>query len=175
VNLEPISLETNRMLGLVLLHARRYEEAIEQFQATLELDPRYYIIHVYLSFVHWAKGRYPEARRAAEQARSLAPGEPLCEALLGWALAVTGERAAAVRILDELRERRLRGYCSAVLIGWVHSGLGQPEEAFRWFETAIEDRDLMVVTLGVFPLADPLRTDPRFQQLLLKIGLPHGR
>ncbi len=171
VDLEPVSLETNRMLGLVLLLAQRYQEAIVQCQATLELDPHYYYSHLCLALVYGTQGRYPEARKAAAQAVELAPGEPVCEATLGWVLAAAGERAAATRILDELTARRLRGYCSALLIGWIHSGLGQAEEALRWIETAVEDRDPLVAALRVFPLAGSLCATPSLQRLLGKTGL----
>jgi serine/threonine-protein kinase len=171
VSLDPVSLEAKRELAVTLLFARRYEEAADQCRRALELESNFYPIHAILALVCGVQGRYQEARRAAEQARSLAPGEPMCEAFLGWALGAAGERAQATAILDEVMKRRREAYFPASLVSMIHLGLGDPNAAYLWVETAFEERDPQLLCFAASAAADPLLPDLRFRELLRKIGL----
>ena len=135
------------------------------------MESHFYPIHCILALVCGVQGRHQEARRAAEQARSLAPGEPLCEGVLGWALGLGGERAQATAILDEALKRRRETYFPASMVSWIYVGLGDLNAAYLWAETAFEERDPRLLSFAASAPADPLRADLRFRELLRKIGL----
>ena len=174
LKLDPVSPEANRMLGQVLFYARRYDEAIDCLRKAQELAPAYWVLEFYLGEVYSAKGQYTDALQAAEQALSLAPAEPLCLALFGYVNAKIGRHAEARETLEKFRQWRSRTYFSPVMIHWIHLGLGQNEQALDWLETAVEDRDPLCTVSKVSPFVDPLRSEPRFQKLLRKMGFDAG-
>ncbi len=90
---------------------------------------------------------------------------------LAYTYAVMGRRDEALEILHELTALSNRQYVSSVFFVWIHIGLEAIDEAFQWFEKAVEARDFMLLSIPVFSWWDPLRSDPRFKVLLKKMGL----
>ena len=90
----------------------------------------------------------------------------------GHALAVSGDKAGAQKILADLKQLAQRRYVPAIYFAVLQVGLGEQDAAFTWFDKAYRERNDRLVYLGVDPLADPLRSDPRFAKLLSQIGLP---
>ena len=98
--------------------------------------------------------------------------ETLPRAALGHAYALAGKRAEAQRVLDDLLALSKQRFVSPYDISLVHLGLGEKDKAFEWLQKAVAERVGLLVYLKVDPLFDPLRSDPRFQDLLRRMGLP---
>jgi serine/threonine-protein kinase len=171
VKLEPVSVETNVYLALILTFARRYEEAIAQCRKTLELDPNHYVSLVWLGLAYAGLGKYREAVEACEQGHALAPGYPMPTGFLAWVCALAGRTAEARAVLAGLLRRRTEAYFSPTILAWIYAGLGEADEAFHWLDTAYEERDGLLVVVKAVLFFDPLRMDPRFQELLRKMRL----
>jgi Tfp pilus assembly protein PilF len=167
--LDPLSLVINSLVGWVFLQARRYDEAIEQLRQTLAMDPSFAFAHFALGRAYMEKRMYPEA--IAEFRAGLASGDPRFIASLGYAYAVSGRQAEARKILDELLARSKRGYFPSWTIAMIYIGLGDKDRAFEWFGKAVEERGENTVWLKIGPLYDPLRSDPRFADLLRRLNL----
>src|SRR2546425_983990 len=128
----------------------------------------------------------PSGRRGKSRRQShtffLAPAAPetiprlgeetLPRAALGHAYALAGKRAEAQRVLDDLLALSKQRFVSPYDISLVHLGLGEKDKAFEWLQKAVAERVGLLVYLKVDPLFDPLRSDPRFQDLLRRMGLP---
>jgi tetratricopeptide (TPR) repeat protein len=151
--------------------ARRYDQAIEQYQKTLELDPRFAWAHYMLGVAYAQKGMYAEAVPTVERAWSLEES-PVILAGLGYTLAKSGQRAQALKVLDQLQELSKERPIAAYDIATVYAGLGDKEQAFAWLDRAYEDRDLWMPLLGVDPTLDNLHSDPRFAELLRRMNFP---
>jgi tetratricopeptide (TPR) repeat protein len=127
--------------------------------------------HAGLGFAYAAKGMYREALPEFEKYSELDRGTPRSIAYLEYVLARLNERSQALRALDELRELSKRRYVSSAAFAPIYMGLGDKDQAFTCLEKAYEERARLPM-LNIEPIWDPLRTDPRFQDLLRRIGLP---
>ena len=170
-DLDPLSLTVNAGLGWVHYFSRRYDEAIQRFQKTLELDPDYVFMYWFLGQALLGQGRTEEAVSAFRRGLDRSGGHPGMAAYLGHACARAGREVEAVRLLTELEARAHDTYVPSDYLGVVCLGLGQTDRAFEWLDKACDERALHLVFLGVDPLFDSLRSDPRFVDLLRTIGL----
>ena len=169
IELDPLSLVINTDLGNTLYRARRYDDAIAQMRKTLEMDPGFYYAHWNLGSALAAKGALGPAIEEYQKARSL-NDDPSMLGLLGRALAVSGNRTEAMKILEQLNTISKERYVSAYSFALIHLGLGDKDEALRYLEKAYEDRaGELLRYIRVDPLLDPLRGDPRFEALVRKI------
>jgi TolB-like protein/Flp pilus assembly protein TadD len=167
---DPISRAHMGFLGLIFYWARRYDEAITQCKKTLEIDPNYSNALWFLALSLEKKGELPEAIAKLEKAVSLSDG-PHYRAALGRAYALGGERPKALAILDELKALSERRYVSPFDVGVVYMGLGDLASTFQWLEEAYEQRVFRMIDLTM-PTFDSLRSDPRWRDLVRRIGLP---
>ncbi len=165
---DPVSLSINWSLGVMFYFARRYDEAIKQFQTTLEMDPNHTMAHFHLGRSYFQKGMHEEAI-AEIQKGMLFTGGSLSSAL-GYAYATTGRRAEAEKILRGLKERSKRHHVSLFEMAQVYIGLGEKDLAFEWLERAYEERSERMTWLKVDPWLDSIRSDPRFTDLLRRVG-----
>ena len=172
LQLDPLSLLFDTVLGWVFHFARQYDRAIEQCRKTLELDPNFPMAHWQLGRAWEQKGMFKEAIPAFRKAVTLSGASPVCVAGLGHAYALVGKRAEAVKILDELRNLSKRRYVSSYFMASVCAGLGETERAFQWLEEAHGERPFWLIFLNVEPTFDSLRSDPRFQDLVRHVALP---
>ncbi len=170
--LDPLSLIINANLGEVLYYAGRSDEAIRQQLRTVDLDPDFYIAHFNLGQAYRKAGMFDKAIAEFERARALSGNNPFPLASLGAAYGFSGRKADAERVLKELREISKRGYVSPFLLAAVYVGLGEKEQAIKWLEKAYEERDSLLPWIKVSPTFDSLRSEPRFQDLVRRIGLP---
>jgi serine/threonine protein kinase/Tfp pilus assembly protein PilF len=170
--LDPLSVVISASVGWLLYYARRFDEAIEQSRKTLEMDPNFALAHLWLGWAYEQTGRYKEASEEAKKAVTLSGGSPYYRASLGHAYAQSGMKVEAEKILEELNEVPQRMYVSPYFLAEIYTGLGENEEAFRWLERAYEERANLLVFLKVEPKVDPLRSDPRFQDLLRRMNFP---
>ncbi len=167
--LDPLSLILNANIGRILYQARRYDAAIEQCRKTLELDPNFGPAHFFLGWAYTQKGALEEALQELRLGASLIGTSNMGLGDIGHVLALAGHRAEATRVLKDLLERSKHTYVSARDIAIIYVGLGNRAEAIRWLDKAYEDGEGMK-ELMVEPRFDPLRSDPRFQDLMRRIG-----
>lgn len=167
--LDPLSRLARADEGRALYYGRRYDEAIAVFEETLQDGPNF-VAYLYAGLAHAAKGELDRAVATLEAGRDAYPRISTASALLGYAYGRAGRTAAARRVLRELLAARERGTpVAAIDVAALHVGLGQPDEALTWLETAMADRDWQIVFLGTEPIFDPLRSDPRFRDLLSSV------
>ena len=171
LELDPISPLLNSALGEAYYHARQFDVTIEQNKKALELDPTYAIALVNIGRAYEQMGMHPQARAAFQKILTAAPEDPAILSLMGHEYAVSGDKANANGILAKLAAVATKKYVPAVYFAVIYTGLNQKDDAFRWLDKAYEERCEYLVYLGSEPLADPLRDDPRFSQLLRRLGL----
>ena len=170
--LDPVSLVKLTGLAQVLLMARRYDEALGECRRALEMDPNLGFAHWLLGLTYIYKGSYEPAILALQKSIPLSGDSPDESASLAHAYALSGRRAEARKILEELKQQAKSKYISPGTIADVYGALGDKDQAFALFDKAYEERDNMVILLKVEPIFDPLRSDPRFANLLRRVGFP---
>jgi serine/threonine-protein kinase len=171
VDLDPLSLEANTGLGRILYLARRYDEAIEQLRKTTDLDSNYFLAVTFVACALEQKGELPEAIQEFHKAALL--GDPeYAVAELGRGYALSGNPADAQKVVGGLAEQWKRNHIGAYNIATIYAALGEKDRAFAWLDKAYEDRSFYLTSLKVDPEMDTLRSDPRFKDLLRRVGLP---
>jgi tetratricopeptide (TPR) repeat protein len=172
LELDPLSLAINTQLGVAYYYAREYRRAAEQLRKTLELDPRYPMAYIYLG---QCLDQLEEFERAiAEFQKGLqAVEDPWLSASLIHAYGRAGRRMEAKKELTKLLENSKTKVVSPYLLAMAYAGLDEKAKALRWLETAYRERANWIPYLKVDPELDNLRTDPRFADLLRRVGLPH--
>ena len=169
--LNPLSPALNLALGYRFYYAHRYPEAIDQIQKTLAMDARFVPAHVYLGRSYEQKGTYSEAVAEMRKAFDLSEGDTNELAALGHSYALSRQDAEAKKILDQLKERSQQTYVQPSLIAVIQLALGDKNQAFDWLQKAYEDRSAGLLYLKVDPAFDGVRSDPRFVDLLRRVGL----
>jgi adenylate cyclase len=172
LELDPLNTFLNTDLAFFLQWARRYEDAITQIRKTLELDPNNGFAHSVLGWCLIWKGSKAEARAEFQTATTL-DDLPWYVGSLGYACAVSGDRAKAEQVLRELEELAKQRYVSPANRATVYLGLGENEKALDWLEKAYEDRDPIFWWIKGDQLYDSVRNEPRFKALLKKLGPEH--
>jgi tetratricopeptide (TPR) repeat protein len=161
-------------LTLMFESQDRHELASVQLRTAMELDPASAAARNALGIYECNRGEREKAIASLEKAIALAPDDPLILADLGYCHAITGSRDEAQRLLGELEEWSDREYVDPVSLARLHASLGEKEEAFALLERAYELRSHSLPKIALDARFDPLRSDPRFQDLLRRIGLPQS-
>jgi len=169
-NLDPLSLIINADLAELLVLAHSYDESIRQSRKTIEMDPNFALAHNQLAQAYLQKHMNHEAVAELEKAAQLSGRSPTVIANLARAYAGSGKRNEAVKLLNDLKKRSSPGYSRASEIAVIYASLGDSDQAMSWLEKSYEERFNPGVLLR--PGFDPLRSDPRFQNLVRRIGLP---
>jgi TolB-like protein/tetratricopeptide (TPR) repeat protein len=170
LELDPASLTINTSMGSRLYWARRYDQAIEQLRKTLELDSNYYSARLDIGDIYAQKGLYTETIAELSKAMELS-ADDRSRVSLGYIYGVSGQKSEAQRMLTELQEKSRQRYVSPIHFAIIHTGLGEKDRAFAWLEKAYRNRSDGLQFLKAEPKFDSLRTDPRFADLLRRIGL----
>ena len=170
-NLDPLSLIINADLAELLVLAHSYDESIRQSRKTIEMDPNFALAHNQLAQAYLQKHMNDEAVAELQKAAELSGGSPTIMANLARAYAASGKRSEAIKLLDDLKKRSNPIYSHGLEIAVVYAALGDTDQAMNWLEKGYEERFNPGVLLR--PGFDPLRSDPRFEDLVHRIGLPH--
>jgi TolB-like protein/DNA-binding winged helix-turn-helix (wHTH) protein/Flp pilus assembly protein TadD len=169
-NLDPLSLNINSDLAELLLIAHFPDESIQQSRKTIDMDPAFPAAHNQLAQGYLAKHMYAEAIAELQKAIQLSGDSPIFAANLARAYVGTNRKADAVELLNDLKRSSVPGYPLAAEIAMVYTALGDKNQAMTWLGKGYEERFNPGVLLR--PCFDPLRSDPRFRDLVRRIGLP---
>ena len=175
--LDPLSLPIMNSIAFKHFDLGQFEEAIQQDQEMLALDPNFAAAHWSLGVVYMHQGQLDAAIEELTQSVELSAGMPPTLAMLAYAHAKSGDEARALAVLAELkglREPSNPGYAPPLLIAYVYEGLGMTDDALDWLEQAFEERDGWLVYLNSFPRFESLRGEPRFQDILRRLDLPQN-
>ncbi|GAG23814.1 unnamed protein product, partial [marine sediment metagenome] len=168
--LDPGSLIINRDLGAFYYWTGQTERALDQLRRTVQMDPLFAPAHAHLGRIYVDAGMYDEAIAELEIAANLAGGVTHL-GILGQAYAGAGRNDDAARELERLTEFAKQHDVPAHKFALIHAGLGDKDQAFAWLEKAYENREFVMPILQVAEGLDSLRDDPRFDDLLRRIGL----
>lgn len=171
IELDPLSIVKKVSLGNAFYFERDSATAIDIYQQSLNMDPNSGLAHWSLGNAFLQAGRVDDAIAEYEKAIPLSGDSPDEAASLAFAYAVAGRKEDARRIIVDLEKRAGRAYTPPALIAAVNGALGERDAAFEYLEQAFRQRDSLLVYLKVEPLFDPLRGDPRFANMVSRIGL----
>jgi eukaryotic-like serine/threonine-protein kinase len=171
VELEPLSLINNAIFGLSYLYARQNDKALEQGKKTYDLDPDFRFGRQYLGNTYIVLGRYDDAIALAEEGLKTFPLSQEYLAIAGLAHAKSGRRREAEQYLDRLGELAKTRYVRTSYVASIYVALGEKDKAFAELEKSFEDKDYFLPRIKLDPFMDPLRADPRFNDLLKRMGL----
>lgn len=168
----PLSLVLSEDLASAYYLSRRYDEALKQVQKSLEMDPSHFGEFVYLGQIYEMKGMHEEAIKELLKAPAIGGRTSGVLSLLGYAYAAAGKQAEAKKILAELNEMSKHAYVSPYDLAILYVGLGDKNRAIEELNRAYDDRAGWLIYLNVEPMFDPLRSDPRFADLVSRMKFP---
>jgi Flp pilus assembly protein TadD len=169
--LDPSSPVINVGVGWCFYHGRRFDEAIKEYRAALEVSPEFGLAHAVLGMALEHNGAYAQAIEAFNTASKMKASPSFVLAGLGCAYALHGDTQKARGVLDQLDEKAGRKeYVPAVYRAAIWAALGDKDRGIEWTRKAVEERSDYMIYLGTEPWADPLRADPRFQQILQSVA-----
>ncbi len=171
LSLDPLSILFRVHLGFLYYLQHQHEHSIAQFRKVLEMNPQYYLAHAMMGQVYTQAGQCDEALGCYAKAREADAGSKFVASLEAMNLAVAGRRAEAQALLEDIIRRSENDYISSVSIAYVYTALGETDRAFEYLDRAVQDRDPNILGLKSNPIFERLRTDPRYQALLIKMRL----
>jgi eukaryotic-like serine/threonine-protein kinase len=175
IRIDPLGTGANGNLGSVLVFTQQWDKAIEQLRYAIDLDANYWFDYCYLGRAYEAKGRFPEAIETNKRGLAL-EGNTELWAGLGHAYAVSGNKAKAQKVLEQLKQLSAKRYVAPYNVAVIYAGLGENDEAFRWLQRAYDERSYVLAEyLNTDSRLDDLRSDPRFGELRRAIGLPNPK
>jgi tetratricopeptide (TPR) repeat protein len=174
LELDPLSLYINQSAAHVFSLTNETDRAISVIRRVLEMDPNYSAAHILLGVAHWFKAEYEEAMAEFQMGMEGSSGmEPAAQMMVGTIYALTGRRDESLQIREDLLERSRREYVPAFFPALISFALGETDRGFEWLDKAYEEHDLYLTVLKGSSRLDILgiRSDPRYNDMLKKIGL----
>ena len=172
---EPLSPAIHSVAGWVFYFAGQFDRAVEQGRRTVTLDPEFAGGHHRLGMALVQKGLYEEAAAEFREAITLTRGSPMMVAALGLVHALSGKKKEAQEALEELKEISKQEYVPPYDLALLSTGLGEKKQALEWLEEAYEEHSQKLYMLKVEPVFDSLRSEPKFQELIQRLGFPATR
>jgi TolB-like protein len=173
--LDPQSLVITRVAGGIHVWARQYDEAISICKNLANQNPEFIIAHDCLAYAYWGKRMYPQVVEEWKTYGKLSefPGDKGLGASMDEGFRTAGWNGAVAKTIELRQGERKTGYFSALIIASFYADQGDKEHAFQWLDTAYREHDWLLIGLNTFFQFDPIRSDPRFADLVRKVGLPH--
>jgi serine/threonine-protein kinase len=168
--LDPLNFLIKVRLGFMSIFKGDGDHALDQFKALLDFEPNFALLYLSFATTYALKGDYDEALAYGEKMLEVGPRVVAYVGNMGWLYAAAGKKEKAYELLAELEERSKKGYVSSFWTALIYLSLGEIDKTFEWFEKAYEERDGNMIYFTVPQLFDPIRSDPRYKQLLLKMG-----
>jgi len=168
--LEPLNPRTNALEGQYLLHAGRTDDALLQLRKTFEINSTFWLAHLFAASAYIEKGMYSDAVAEARRAQELTDASTHPSAFLAYALVKSGKALEARDVLDKLLKLSGESYVSPYSIALIYNGMGDTDESIKWLERGYRERSPLMVFLKSEPKWSNLRTDPRFDSLMKRIG-----
>ncbi len=172
VRLDPLAAPILVSAGLVFYLERSYDKAVALCEQILEMDPGFYQGYYVLGLARERKSLFAEAVEALEICVGKASGNPHMLACLGFCLARAGRTSDALKVIDDLKEMHARTYMAPFNLAMVYAGLGDKEQTLEWLDKAYDDHSMWLIFVNVYPIFDFLRPDPRFRDLVRRMGFP---
>jgi TolB-like protein/DNA-binding winged helix-turn-helix (wHTH) protein/Tfp pilus assembly protein PilF len=173
LELDPLNPIINLHLGWHYLYTGRYDQAIDQLAKTLELDTNYVPAHWYRGLAYEQNKMYPEALHEMVRAKELFPNNVALQGDIGHVYAVSGNSAEAQKIVAHLKQESEQRYVNSFEIALVYVGLGDNDQGIEWLNKAFGERSDQMIYLNADPRLDPIRSDPRFAELVRRVGIPN--
>jgi serine/threonine-protein kinase len=170
LELDPLNFLIKIRLGFMDIFGGDYESAISKFEALYDFEPNYLLLYLSFATAYALKGDFDEAEAYGKKMLAAGPRAVAAVGNMGWFYAMAGKKEQAYELLFELEERSKKGYVSSFWTALIYLALGEIEKSFAWFEKAYEERDGNMIYLTVVPIFGPVKSDPRYKQLLLKMG-----
>ena len=172
--LDPLSAIISKQIGDVHISARRYDEGIAVCRQLANENPAFGQAHYCLAYGYWGKRMYPQVVEEWKAYGQLSgdKNESNFASAIEQGFRSGGWKGALTKGIEVAKARRKNGYVSAYQIADLYSDLGDKDQAFQWLNTAYQERDTYLLGLKTDFLLDPLRSDPRFAELVRKVGLP---
>jgi tetratricopeptide (TPR) repeat protein len=171
LQLDPLSMSINTTTGLLFYLVREYELALEQIRKTLDLDASFFPAHFVRGCIQQQLDHPEEALNELQEAVELSHRLPLFLGALGHGYAIFGDNEKAGEILQELLAMRQNKYGSSYCIAEIYLGLGEVDRALDWLEKACDERATWMIFLKVHPIFEQLHAQPRFIEILRRMGL----
>lgn len=172
LEVDPLSPLLHTHLAHLHFLRREYDAALETSRHVLDLDPQYRAVVAVPCMVLATQGRFAELYSMLQAfPAEVFQGNPLALGGMGWAMALAGMKDQARAILADLRDSGRYARAPSWSIAWIHQGLGETDEAFKWLDRAVEERDPKIVYLRTKPFWDSIRGDPRFDALMRTMRL----
>jgi len=169
--LDPLSLFVATDMNVPFYVERQYDLSIQQSRKVIEMEPNFFLAHYTLAVALAQKRDYTTAISEFQKARSLSD-VPWNYAGLGYLYAASGQRQEALQVIADLKAKAKQRHISSYAIATVYAGLGDRDKAFEWLEKAYDERSPGLTWLKVEPMLDSIRSDPRYADLLRRMGLP---
>jgi eukaryotic-like serine/threonine-protein kinase len=170
--LEPLSMINNAVLTSAYVQARKYDKALTQGRNAYELDPTFPLTRHWLGMALVENGKYDEAIALSRQVAPDAPFGWVSVVVIGYAYAKQGKRAEALQQISLLNDLGKTRYVRSYYLAGIYAALGDKDQAFAELERSFVDRDCYLSRIAVDPMMDPLRSDPRYKNLLKRMNLP---
>lgn len=172
VELDPASPSASHLLSVQYFVARKFDQAIQECHRTLAMAPDLFLVYVVLAQANAGKGLYREAMDSLEKAPAMCRSIPSVAGLRGYLHGLLGERSQALQIIEQFKAISKQHFVPGFYIALVYAGLGDNDQAFAGLEKSIEERFIRLAYLAREPLWDPIRSDPRFAEIVRRVGIP---
>ena len=171
LDIDSTSVQLKMVHGMLFYLARFYDRAIEELDKALIMEPRHFMATFYLGLAHLESGRYEEALALVERSAEISGNVPFFVQGIGFVHASAGRKELAHGVLARLGEMMTKVYMSPVFMALIHFRLAENDRGFEWLDKALADGDHWLEFIKVFPGFDGARADPRYDDLLKKLGL----
>jgi len=172
LNIDPVSPIYTVARAEAFYYAHDYDATIATCNTILEQAPRFVLAEFWLGAAYREKHMYQESLQHFRNAMNLTPDNPALLMAYGHALAVSGDASGAHGVLTQLRALSQHRYVPAIYMAGIYTGLGDKDSAFHWLDKAVKEHNDRLIYLKVDPIADPLRSDARFQSLMAQVQVP---